>query len=69
MNRFLNLITLEPLKGLRSKLTILADIVLYALLKFGVITQDQFNQFQPLIISILGYFLIEHFESKLPEVK
>lgn len=69
MNRFISLLTLEPLKGLRSKLTILADVVLYALLKFGVITQDQFNQFQPLIISILGYFLIEHFEPKPPEVK
>ena len=67
MDRLLKLVTLEPLKGLRSKLTILIDIVLYALVKFGVITQEQFNQWQPLILSILGYFVLEHFEPKPPQ--
>ena len=60
-------LTLEAFKGYRSKITIAIDIVLYALVKFGIITQDQFNQWQPIILSILGYFLIDHFEPKVTQ--
>ena len=66
MNGLTKLLTLEPLKGNRTKYTVIAGVLLYLVSQYApqYISVEQFEQLKPILLSIGAYFGIEHFEAK-----
>ena len=66
MENLLKFLTLDSLKGMRTKVTLIVDALLYvvALLAPEYLSVEQWNNLQPLFITIASIFGIEHFEKK-----
>lgn len=66
MDKLMKLLTLDSLKGSRTKFTIILDIILYAVsvLAPQFISPEMWGTLQPIFISVGAYFGIEHFEKK-----
>lgn len=64
MEKFLKLINLDFLKGIRTKLSLLIAGVLGLLANFGIISAEQVETIVKLALPFGLYFAVEHFDVK-----
>ena len=64
IQKLIDLVTLGPLKGSRSKFGALAAVVAILLEHFGVLAPGSLTQHKEIWLLAEGYFVIEHFEKK-----
>jgi len=64
MEKLLKFISLDSLRGVRTKLTLVADALLYsvALLAPEFLSVELWSKLQPLFIAIGGMFYIDHLD-------
>lgn len=66
MDKILKFLTLDSLKGIRTKILIIADAILYviALLAPEFLPVATWEKLQPLFVTLATFFGVEHFEQK-----
>lgn len=66
MDKIIKLLTLDSLRGIRTKVTLIVDAILYvvALLAPEFLSVATWEKLQPLFITLAGLFGVEHFEKK-----
>lgn len=66
MDKLIKFVTLDSLKGIRTKLTLIIDAALYAvtLLAPEFLSAETWAKAQPLFLTVGGFFGVEHFEKK-----
>ena len=64
LDKIMKLLSLDSLKGSRTKLTILLDVALYAITMLApqYLSVDAWLKLQPILMGLGTFFGVEHFE-------
>ena len=66
MDKIIKFLSFDSLKGIRTKLTLIADAILYgvSILFPEFVSPETWEKLQPIFATVAAFFAVEHFEPK-----